>query len=218
MIRFRSALTIGVFVWVFVPYGLAQEKETGEATSKPRPEKPAVDPKAGDPGQPDRATSKPESKGFWFWEPADLTDPLVTDRPDFTESTDAVPRGRFQLEMGYTFTYDREKKDRVRSHTAPEFLLRVGLFDDFELRLGWEGYSWSENQFEGQTRGGRSVIREDSTQDSNDVSIGFKYKFFEQDGIRPHFGIIGAVSMPSGSANVSSGDVDPVLVLLWAYA
>ncbi|MCH8913289.1 MAG: hypothetical protein IIA33_06935, partial [Planctomycetes bacterium] len=94
----------------------------------------------------------------------------MTDRPDFTESTDAVPRGHFQLEMGYTFTYDREKTDRVRDHTAPEFLLRVGLFDDFELRLGWAGYSWTENLFEGKTRQGRSVTREDSTQGSNDVS------------------------------------------------
>ena len=221
MLRFRSALAICVFVRLFATYGLAQEQETGEATSKPGPEKPVVDPQAGDPAsdqsQLDRATSTPETKGFWFWEAADLTEPLVTDRPDFTESTDAVPRGRFQLEMGYTFTYDREEKDRVRNHTAPEFLLRVGLFDDFELRLGWEGYSWSENQFEGQTRGGRSVIRENWTQGSNDVLIGFKYKFFEQDGLRPHFGIIGALSMPSGSSSVSSGDVDPELVLLWAY-
>lgn len=221
MIRFRSTLAIGAFFGMLVHYGLAQEKKGGEATSRPRLEKLAADAEADDPpsdqSQLDQATSRPDTKGLWFWEPADLTEPLVTDRPDFTESTDAVPRGRFQLEMGYTFTYDREKKDRVRSHTAPEFLLRAGLFEDFELRLGWEGYSWSENQFEGQTRGGRSVTREDWTQGSNDVSIGVKYKLFEQDGLRPHFGIIGALSIPSGSSNVSSGDVDPVLVLLWAY-
>ena len=167
--------------------------------------------------RPERATTRPEATGFWFSEPAELSGPLVTDRPDFTESTDAVPRGHFQLEMGYTFTYDREKTDRVRDHTAPEFLLRVGLFDDFELRLGWDGYSWSENLFEGRTRAGRSVTREDSTQGSNDLSIGFKYKFLEQAGLRPHFGVIGALSAPSGSAGVSSGGVDPEAVLLWAY-
>lgn len=221
MIRFRSTLAISVFFAMFVHYGLAQENKTGEATSRPRPEKPTVDSKAGEPpsdkSQLDAATSRPETKGLWFWEPADLTEPLVTDRPDFTESTDAIPRGHFQLEMGYTFTYDREENDRVRNHTAPEFLLRVGLFDDFELRLGWEGYSWSENLFEGRTRGGRAVTREDSTQGSNDLSIGFKYKLLEQKGLRPHFGVIGAVSVPSGSAGVSSGDVDPEVVLLWAY-
>ena len=37
-----------------------------------------------------------------------LTEPLVTDRPDFTESTLTVPFGHVQLETGYTFTYDDE--------------------------------------------------------------------------------------------------------------
>ncbi|MFQ5990494.1 MAG: hypothetical protein ACE5K9_11330 [Candidatus Methylomirabilales bacterium] len=31
-------------------------------------------------------------------------DPLVTDRPDFTESTETVAPGRFQIEAGYTFS------------------------------------------------------------------------------------------------------------------
>jgi len=141
----------------------------------------------------------------------------VTDRPDFTESTDAVPRGHVQLEGGYTFAYERAHKDRRRSHTAPEALLRVGLFDSFELRLGWEGYAWSESQFETQTRGGRRVLREEWRQGATDVSVGFKYKLLEQDGLRPHFGLIGAFAPPSGSAGISSGDVDPEAKLLWAY-
>jgi hypothetical protein len=58
------------------------------------------------------------------WPAAPLTEPLVTDRPDFTESAEAVPYGHFQLAVGYTFTFDRESKDRVRDHTAPEILLR----------------------------------------------------------------------------------------------
>ena len=146
-----------------------------------------------------------------------MQEPLVTDRPDFTESTETVPAGHFQLEAGYTFTYDRERKDRVRDHTAPELLMRIGLVDNFELRIGWDGYSWTDSQFEGETRGGRRVTREDQTQDAHDLSLGFKYKLVEQDGWIPHFGVIGAITVPSGSAGVSSGDVDPEIVLLWAY-
>ncbi|MCZ6654354.1 MAG: hypothetical protein O7D91_15175, partial [Planctomycetota bacterium] len=33
-----------------------------------------------------------------------MAEPLITDRPDFTESTDAIPTGHFQLEAGYMFT------------------------------------------------------------------------------------------------------------------
>ncbi|MCH8147370.1 MAG: transporter [Planctomycetes bacterium] len=146
-----------------------------------------------------------------------MDEPLITDRPDFTESTDAVPAGHLQFELGYTFTYDREGKDRVRSHTAPEILLRIGAMENFEIRIGWEGYSWSDNQFEGETRGGRRVTRDDWSQGAHDLSLGIKYKFLEQDGWVPHFGVIAAMTVPSGSAGVSSGDVDPEVVLLWAY-
>jgi len=146
-----------------------------------------------------------------------LDGPLVTDRPDFTESTNAIPTGHAQLEMGYTFTYDRESKTRTRSHTAPELLLRLGVASDFELRLGWEGYSWSETRAPTNTRAGRPVRREEWDQGANDVSIGVKYKFAEQEGARPHMGIIAAMTAPSGSANTSSGDVEPEVVFLWAY-
>ena len=143
--------------------------------------------------------------------------PLVTDRPDFTESTDAVPTGRIQLEAGYTFTYDREGENRLRDHTAPELLLRIGVAEDLELRFGWDGYSWTDRRFEGKTPRGRRVTREAWSQGAQDLSVGFKYKFCEQDGWTPHFGVIGAISVPSGGGGISSGDVDPEVVLLWAY-
>ena len=146
-----------------------------------------------------------------------MAEPLITDRPDFTESTEAIPAGHFQLEAGYTFTYDREHKDRVRDHTAPEFLLRIGVIDDVELRLGWQGYSWTENQFVTRTRVGRRVTGEDWTDGAHDLSIGFKLKLLEQDGLVPHFGILASMNIPVGSDVVSPGDVEPGAILLWAY-
>ena len=146
-----------------------------------------------------------------------MQEPLITDRPDFTESTETIPAKHFQLEAGYTFTYDREGKHRVRDHTAPELLLRIGLIENLELRIGWDGYSWTESQFEAETRSGRRTTHENWGQAANDLSLGFKYKLVVQDGWIPHFGVIGAITVPSGSAEVSSGDVDPEIVLLWAY-
>lgn len=152
----------------------------------------------------------------WF-EKAELTEPLVTDRPDFTESTDAIPRGHFQIEGGHTFTLDREGRTRSRGHTAPETLLRVGVFDKFELRFGWEGYSWINERFPAESRAGRRIMRAEWSQGGSDLYLGFKYKFWEQAGWRPHFGIIPALSAPSGSAGVSSGDADPEIKLAWSY-
>jgi hypothetical protein len=148
---------------------------------------------------------------------SDALEPLITDRPDFTESTDAVQTGHVQLEGGYTFSLDRERRERERAHTLPEALLRIGLFHDFELRLGWEGYSFTDGQFENRTRAGRRVNREDWSQGANDVTVGVKYKFFEQHGLHPHVGMIAQLSAPSGSAELTSGDVDPEVKWLWAY-
>lgn len=146
-----------------------------------------------------------------------LQEPLITDRPDFTESTEVVPTGHFQLEMGYTFTYDREGSDRVQDNTTPELLARIGMADNFELRIGWEGYSFTRLRLDAPTRSRRTIGREEWSQGSNDVTLGFKLKLAEQDGWRPHTGIIGEISVPSGSPNRSSGDVDPAIKFLWAY-
>lgn len=146
-----------------------------------------------------------------------MDEPLVTDRPDFTESTEVVPAGHFQLEAGYTFTYDRESHDRVYDHTAPELLGRWGVVHPFELRFGWAGYSWSQDHFLTETRAGRSVIQEDWSQGANDLSVGFKLKLLEQDGLQPHFAILPQVTLPSGTVGISSGDVDSEVKLLWGY-
>src|SRR3972149_2072098 len=57
----------------------------------------------------------------------DLSEPLVTDRPDFTESTVTVGLGGVQLEMGYTYTRDEASGGNTTEHPFPETLLRVGM-------------------------------------------------------------------------------------------
>lgn len=156
-------------------------------------------------------------RNFFGLPAAELEEPIVTDRPDFTESTLAVPAGHIQVESGYTFTFDREHRDRSRDHTAPEFLYRIGLWEEFELRISWLGYSWREDQFETRTRHGRRVSREAWTQGANDLGMGFKQHVWDQSGWRPDLGVIVETSVPSGSGDLTSGDVDPGVKLLWAY-
>lgn len=64
--------------------------------------------------------------------------PLVTDRPDFTESAETVDRRRIQLEAGYTFTRSGE----VHEHALGEVLVRIGILDRLELRVGLNSYAW----------------------------------------------------------------------------
>ena len=71
--------------------------------------------------------------GFW---PAAAQEPMITDRPDFTESAFSIPTGYFQLEAGFTFE-DGESGD---FETYGEALLRVGLTPRWEARLGIPSY------------------------------------------------------------------------------
>ena len=58
--------------------------------------------------------------------------PLVGDRPDFTEAAEAVGRNILQIELGYTATHDGDW-----AHSLGEPLLRAGVLADWlELRLG----------------------------------------------------------------------------------
>lgn len=62
---------------------------------------------------------------------------LVGDRPDFTESAVTVGAGRVQLEAGATLT----EAGRVTELTAGEALLRLGIGERWELRLGLNSYA-----------------------------------------------------------------------------
>ena len=85
-----------------------------------------------------RKTLMQWSYGTSFEGGPDVYEPLVTDRPDFTEASVTVGYGVVQLETGYTFTYDSDGDERPRSHSFPETLLRVGMFAEwFEFRVDW---------------------------------------------------------------------------------
>jgi len=134
--------------------------------------------------------------------------PIETDRPDFTEGPTPVARGWTQLETGYTFTHDDEDGVETTDHTFPEILVRHGLAENFELRLGWEGFSST------RIDSGGDVETEDGF---TDLSVGFKTRLWEQRGALPDFSVIGEVSVPVGGDEKTSDHVDPALKLIWSY-
>lgn len=122
---------------------------------------------------------------------------LITDRPDFTESAFTVQPDRMQLEIGYTYR-ESNNGDEIRTHNFPEVLLRIGLDEDWELRLGWGGYSFAEND-------------EDI---ANDMRVGAKWSIADQDGWHPQLALLGEISIPTGHGDT---DVDPTIALAWSY-
>jgi hypothetical protein len=156
-------------------------------------------------------------KNFLGLDAAPLTEPIITDRPDFTESTAVVPWGHLQFESGYTFTYDDEDGTRSADQTFPEYLLRIGLVEDVELRIGWIGMSLAESWFEEKNDVGRTRDRDVHDDGATDMTVGGKIHLIDTHGLVPEFSIITELSIPTGGKTKTSGDVDPQVKLLWSY-
>lgn len=62
---------------------------------------------------------------------------MITDRPDFTESAIAVPKKSVQIELGVTM----QRSNNLDEWLYPNTLARIGLLENFELRLGLPGWS-----------------------------------------------------------------------------
>ena len=119
--------------------------------------------------------------------PAHADEGIVTDRPDFVESSDVVGKNRFQLET--SLAGERSKVDgiRVRSISTPT-LLRLGVSDTLELRMETEG--WMR-----ETTGGVSE------HGMNDISIGTKWHVLDGDeeSGRPALAWLFHADLPTGS-------------------
>lgn len=134
----------------------------------------------------------------------DLDEPLVTDRPDFTEASSTVGQGVVQLEMGYTYSFDDDGTDRVVGHSYPESLLRVGMFADwFEFRLGW-------NYATESVAGVRSSGAED-------MYIGCKLGLTPQVGILPEMALVPQMTVPTGAEEFSANETLPGLNWLYGW-
>jgi hypothetical protein len=133
---------------------------------------------------------------------------ITTDRPDFTEASSTVGKGRIQLEAGYTFTRDRSGGVTTTGHSYPEALLRVGALTDWlEFRLG-QNFG---NSREGALNG---VF---NTNGPDDLYLGVKLGLTEQQGVFPETAIILQTTLPTGHGDFTAGKVQPGYNLLYGW-
>jgi len=128
----------------------------------------------------------------------DSQEPISTDRPDFTESTEVVGPGVVQWEGGFTFERER---DHVGMTTGPYPLLRVGVGRTLEVRVASDGLKFSRS---GGTPSGMA-----------DQEVSLKVRLAEAGKYRPSFAILGRLSLPYGSTGYSSRGYDPGVTLAW---
>jgi hypothetical protein len=131
---------------------------------------------------------------------ADEAKPMITDRPDFTESTAVVPSGRTQIEGGITISRSGDE----HSSSLGEMLVRHSLGQ------------WSELRVEVPSR---SLVRGNSSKSSDfgDGSLGFKVVLAPGSGFgfnKPSVALIGSASLPIGSRDARGSGFQPEAKLL----
>jgi hypothetical protein len=132
-------------------------------------------------------------------------EPLVTDRPDFTESSSTVGSGVLQIEAGFTYA---ESPDGTDVTNAGEVLARWGVAKTFELRFVLPTYV-RDSSANGDVTG------------FSDTGLGLKVELAQGEG-KGLFGgleaaLIASTEIPTGSSVLSDESWQPssVLALGW---
>ncbi len=134
---------------------------------------------------------------------------LGTDRPDQTESSSVVPPGFLQAEMGFERHVLHASADdieflRETDYAAPALLLRLGLVEAIELRIGMEWMHstlWSDP---------RHLSRDEAYYPPSErtvkgllpLQVGTKVALFPEEGFRPESALILMAELPGSASEV----------------
>ncbi len=127
---------------------------------------------------------------------------IVTDRPDFVESSDVVGAGRFQLETGLTSDRRSDAGVTTRSLTTPT-LFRYGIGETTELRLETDGYT--------RERTHDPVAGNTTEHGFSDLSLGIKWHVLDGEGGTPGVAWLLHVDTATGSKAFRGSGLRPSL-------
>lgn len=131
--------------------------------------------------------------------PAWAQEDLVTDRPDQTESAVTVAPGKVQIETGILYTRDEFRGESFDVTQTLGTLVRIGLDERLELRLGADGW-----------------ISSDGPDGLGDGSIGVKFLVAEETANSPQVAVLVQSSVPIGESGITSDDYAPAARLAFA--
>jgi hypothetical protein len=132
---------------------------------------------------------------------ASEADEIVTDRPDFVESSAVVGNRMVQFETSVAQDWDRAHGLRERNFSTPS-LLRVGISDSIELRLETDGHV--------STRTDNGTTRSSATGFA-DTSLGVKWHALDARDNMPSVGFLAHLDLASGSRALRGDGVRPSL-------
>ncbi len=112
---------------------------------------------------------------------------MITDRPDQTESAAIVPTGNLQIETGFSFQGDEANKIKTNEIALFTTLLRYGINQHFELRLGSAFLDLTD-----KPEGGEDM----NTSGMAPLFAGIKFKMLEENGAIPEMAFLITAEIP----------------------
>jgi hypothetical protein len=126
--------------------------------------------------------------------PGLLSQEIVTDRPDQTESSVTVPAQNLQFEVGV----GRISDDIEKQYVFPTTLTRYGLTKGIELRL-------AEHLF-----GTKNKQTSDMNLGLSDLELGTKIQIFRRDNVTTEIAFISHITVPTGSDALTKNKVGTI--------
>ena len=113
---------------------------------------------------------------------------LITDRPDQTESSTVVPLKSLQIETGFMLANKKNMFVKQKYFAYNSTLLRYGLLENFELRLGM-GYLGEEVFI-------KNTHVTNISSGLSPLYTGFKVKIADENGWKPEIAFLGGLVLP----------------------
>jgi len=117
-----------------------------------------------------------------------VSEDLITDRPDQTESPSPVSKGSIQIETGFFYKNSEHQNINEKSYGYNTSLLRYGLLDNLELRLGFD-YLETKTELNDLEFGNRDA-------GFSPLLLGVKVGIAKEKGLLPEIGLLGHLHLP----------------------
>jgi len=117
-----------------------------------------------------------------------VSEDLITDRPDQTESPSPVSKESIQIETGFFYENLESQNLKEKIYGYNTSLLRYGLLDNLELRLGFD-YLETKTELNSLEIGNRDA-------GFSPLLVGVKVGIAKEKGLLPEIGLLGHLNLP----------------------
>ncbi|MFD1616068.1 transporter [Gelatiniphilus marinus] len=126
---------------------------------------------------------------FSFAQSNSKAESLITDRPDQTESSTVMSKGFLQIETGASYEAFESNNIKNEEFTFNTTLMRFGLLDNLELRLGWHFIE------------GKTTTLSNISSGFSPLLLGVKTGIAKENGCFPEIGLLGHLYLPFTASN-----------------